>query len=263
MEIKCLIFDIDGTLVPKGQAEMEKSTKEALLLARKKGFKILVATGRSYYFVQKDVLDFKFDYYVTINGSCLLDQNGTILKTHEMKEEVIKKCIESAKIHHVGIAFKYKDHIRTATYHDYFVKNYLIMDDIDRIIKDYSKNFYDHLDELPLGCFAVGEAEEIAKVAAENPSLHFKKAAGIGYDVYDSSLGKTATIEDALSRMNLDWNHAMTFGDAGNDSAMLKKARIGVAMGQGNEEAKKAADYITTASNDDGIINALQHFELI
>ena len=44
---------------------------------------------------------------------------------------------------------------------------------------------------------------------------------------------------------------------------MLKKAKIGVAMGQGNDEAKAAADYITTPVTEDGIMNALKHFNLI
>ncbi len=262
-EIKCLIFDIDGTLVARGKAGMEESTKVALAAAKSKGLKTIIATGRSYYFIQQEILDFKFDYYVTINGSCLLDESGNILTAHEMKISSMKQCIDSAKKYHVGIAFKYRDHIRTAAYHDYFIDNYRNSDGLDRRVIDYTANFDHHFDELPLGCFVVGEQEDIKKVASENPDLQFKRAVGIGYDVYDHTLGKTATIEEALKRMNLGWDQAMAFGDAGNDSVMLKKAKIGVAMGQGNDEAKQAADYITTAVTEDGIMNALKHFDLI
>lgn len=261
--IKCLVFDIDGTLVARGKSEMEKSTKEAITIAQKNGLKTIIATGRSYYYIHKDVLDIKFDYYATINGSCLTDKNGTILIAHTMNKETILKCIESAKKYHVAIAFKYADHIRTAAYHDYFIKNFVISDGIDRKVMDYTTDFQSKLDRLPLGCFVIGEAENIEKVANENKTLHFKRAVGIGYDVYDSSLGKTATIEAALNRMNLTWDNVMAFGDAGNDATMLKKAKIGVAMGQGNSEAKEAADYITTAVTEDGIMNALKHFNLI
>ena len=262
-EIKCLIFDIDDTLIIRGKSEMEASTKEALSAAKENGLKMMIATGRSYYYIQKELVDFKFDYYVTINGSCLLDQNGKILIAHELTEKTVRQIVESARKHQVGIAFKYKDHMRTAAYHDYFIKNYLIVDPLDRIVKDYTADFYDHMDELPLGCFVIGEAENIEKVAAENQELHFKRAAGIGYDVYESTKGKTATIEDALQMMNLSWDQVMAFGDGGNDAVMLKKAKIGVAMGQGSEEAKNAADYITTGITDDGIMNALKQFELI
>jgi hydroxymethylpyrimidine pyrophosphatase-like HAD family hydrolase len=38
---------------------------------------------------------------------------------------------------------------------------------------------------------------------------------------------------------------------------------IGVAMGNATEELKEASDYVTTGINEDGIWNALKHFELI
>ena len=34
-------------------------------------------------------------------------------------------------------------------------------------------------------------------------------------------------------------------------------------MGNGSEEAKKIADYVTDDCDDDGILNALKHFEII
>jgi hydroxymethylpyrimidine pyrophosphatase-like HAD family hydrolase len=34
-------------------------------------------------------------------------------------------------------------------------------------------------------------------------------------------------------------------------------------MGNGTENAKAAADYVTTAFDDDGIYNALKHYNLI
>jgi cof-like hydrolase len=44
---------------------------------------------------------------------------------------------------------------------------------------------------------------------------------------------------------------------------MLKHAGIGVAMGNAGENVKEIADYITTSVDDDGITNALKHFNVI
>jgi hydroxymethylpyrimidine pyrophosphatase-like HAD family hydrolase len=44
---------------------------------------------------------------------------------------------------------------------------------------------------------------------------------------------------------------------------MLQAVKIAVAMGNACDEAKQCADYITTDVDDDGIWNALKHFELI
>ena len=44
---------------------------------------------------------------------------------------------------------------------------------------------------------------------------------------------------------------------------MLEAAQYGVPMGNGTDRAKAAADYVTTAFDDDGIYNGLKHFGLI
>ena len=55
----------------------------------------------------------------------------------------------------------------------------------------------------------------------------------------------------------------MAFGDGGNDTTMIRKAGIGVAMGNAIEELKQEADYVTTSVDDEGIRKALHHFGLI
>ena len=56
---------------------------------------------------------------------------------------------------------------------------------------------------------------------------------------------------------------AIAFGDGGNDSSMILQAGIGVAMGNAIDALKQQADYVTTSVDDDGILNALRHFNVI
>jgi hydroxymethylpyrimidine pyrophosphatase-like HAD family hydrolase len=44
---------------------------------------------------------------------------------------------------------------------------------------------------------------------------------------------------------------------------MLRYVAIGVAMGNAAEKVKQAADYVTTSVDDDGVMNALKHFNII
>ena len=44
---------------------------------------------------------------------------------------------------------------------------------------------------------------------------------------------------------------------------MIKAAGHGIAMGNACNELKAIADYVTTDIDEDGIMNALKHFELI
>ena len=44
---------------------------------------------------------------------------------------------------------------------------------------------------------------------------------------------------------------------------MILQAGIGVAMGNAIDTLKQQADYVTTSVDDDGILNALRHFNVI
>ena len=44
---------------------------------------------------------------------------------------------------------------------------------------------------------------------------------------------------------------------------MLEYVDIGVAMGNANDEVKEVADYVTDTVDNDGILKALQHYEIV
>ena len=52
-------------------------------------------------------------------------------------------------------------------------------------------------------------------------------------------------------------------GDSINDLEMLQSVGHGIAMGNGTQVAKDAAEYVTTDIHEDGIYNALKHYGLI
>lgn len=52
----------------------------------------------------------------------------------------------------------------------------------------------------------------------------------------------------------------MAIGDERNDLAMFAFAGTSVAMGNGNDLAKQAADYVTSSNDEDGIAQAMEKF---
>ena len=55
----------------------------------------------------------------------------------------------------------------------------------------------------------------------------------------------------------------VALGDSGNDIPMLRAADVGVCMGNGTDAAKAAADYVTSAIDEDGLARAFAHLGLI
>ena len=82
-------------------------------------------------------------------------------------------------------------------------------------------------------------------------------------DITSIAADKGHGLQAMAEYLGLNLSETMAFGDGGNDLAIIKKAGIGVAMGNSKEGLKVAADYVTTSVDDDGIANALAHFKLI
>ena len=72
-----------------------------------------------------------------------------------------------------------------------------------------------------------------------------------------------AGIETYLELQGQTLADAMAFGDGENDLEMLKAVKIGVAMGNGEEQVKRIADYVSSDIDADGIFNACKHYKLI
>ena len=58
-------------------------------------------------------------------------------------------------------------------------------------------------------------------------------------------------------------SQSMAFGDGGNDIPMLQHVGVSVAMGNAEQKVKEVADYITTSVDDDGVLQALKHFNVL
>ena len=55
----------------------------------------------------------------------------------------------------------------------------------------------------------------------------------------------------------------MAFGDDLNDISMFHIVKYGVCMGNGKDEAKKEAFYVTDNIENDGLYKALKYFDVI
>jgi hydroxymethylpyrimidine pyrophosphatase-like HAD family hydrolase len=57
-------------------------------------------------------------------------------------------------------------------------------------------------------------------------------------------------------------DEVMACGDAGNDTMMIKAAGTGVVMGNGREELKAIADFVTKTNDEDGVAYAIEKLVL-
>ena len=224
--IKILFFDIDGTLLELGQKEMHQELVDALNLVKEKGIKIILATGRAPLVVPK-FHGIEFDGVLSFNGSYCFTKNELIYK-NPMDKKDIQTFVDNAK--------KLNKAVTLAGIN----KN----EEIYQMMVATTEN----QDELIL------ENTTTLKVAR-----WWHKAC----DIIPCNGGKDIGIQKILDYFNFTKDEAMAFGDGGNDISMLKYVGTGIAMGNAKDNVKAIADYITDSVQEDGIVSALKHFEII
>ena len=262
--IQLLVFDIDGTLVDTSKQTVEDSAVNAINEARDKGYHILIATGRSFFFIHDDVRNrVNTEYYVTVNGACLNDDKGGIIESYDFDQQSLELLVDYCLENDFALGVKYNDHIGVYGNYDQFVRSYVGYEHpgVKFLIDDNSRESFKN--EKPLGSFHFAKKETVAEARELMPNLNFIPGDNDSVEALKINVDKTKTIESVLSKLNLTWDNVIAFGDGNNDIEMLKLAKIGVAMGNSSDNVKQHADYVADTVLNDGIAKAFKELKIL
>lgn len=260
--IKAIFFDIDGTLVSISAHQIPDSTKKALQTLRKMGILLFVATGRPPCNIAflKDLFDFDFDGYVTMNGQhCYV--GDTVIRNVPLPAEAVRNVIPYMEQQNIACDFINLESFFLNLVNDRVRRQALMLKfpDPSKRVKDVDYALTHTIYQL--SPFITEEEEEAFLLHV--PGCKAARWHKDFTDIIPADGGKPAGMDCMLSHFNLTAKEAMAFGDGGNDLDMLIHASIGVAMGNAIERTKATADYITDDVDHDGVMNALKHFGLL
>lgn len=260
-----VVFDIDGTLLSAGKDKIEETSVNAIHKLKENGIKVLVATGRSMGFIKdhvKEVLD--CDYYVTINGHCVLDRNKEVIIKHAITADSVQRMLNLCQTHHIPMALKTAHKMVVLNDYEGFYKHYSQGFEVRHLLLDDTVNQdYFIKVEQPLSIFLITTKEKIKPFIQDFPEFQFIGVGPVSMDVFGSDINKTLGIKEVLDLNGLTWDNVMTFGDGDNDIDMTKIASIGIAMGNATENMKAISDFVTLNIEEGGIEYGLKHFNLI
>ena len=249
--VKAIFFDIDGTLVPMGDAKMPDSTMESLRRMREKGIKLFVATGRPINTTGHVQAMFDFDGYICANGQYCVNKTGVIHEQYIPKSSLLE-IIPYINEHQIPVVFASLE------------RSY---------INEYNKNqydaswptvdLYDVVDEKIVQIMAYISEDKDNDFLAHLPGCKTARWTPAFADIIPSDGGKEAGIDYVLNYYGISLEDAMCFGDGGNDITMLRHVPKSVAMGNANDKVKASASYVTSDVREDGIYNALKHFSVL
>lgn len=247
--IQAIFFDIDGTLIPFDKETMPKSTLMALWKAKEKGVKLFVATGRAPNNIDHVKKLFPFDGFLTANGQYCFNHDSIIHERYICQEDVknIIPYIEENKIPIIFITL------------DSCYRNKYNINDTRWPIADLSTL----IDQPLIQMIAIIDESEDETLLSHLPHCKSARWNPRSIDIIPSDGGKDTGIDEIIKYYHIPLENVMAFGDSGNDLSMLKHVGYGIAMGNASETIKKQVPYTTTDIEDNGILNALLHFEVL
>lgn len=261
MRVKAVFFDIDGTLVSFRTHRIPASTRDALFQLREKGIRTFVATGRSWMIID-NLEDCPFDGFITMNGSSCFTSEFEPIFQRSIPKDNIQRLIDS------GLANRYI--FEFASDHDMFITgiNDRVLE-ITRLINLSTPRIAPLEEALEsdyyemMGYFTAEEAMEEQVFENVLPDCLPMRWHPLFTDIIVRGNSKSVGIDHVLAHYGIDLSESMAFGDGGNDIPMLQHVGVSVAMGNAEQKVKEVADYITTSVDDDGVLQALKHFNVL
>ena len=270
-----IALDLDGTLL-NHKKELSEGNRKALEAAADQGYAIVPTTGRFYEAMPEAIKSLPFvEYAITINGAQVQDlTSGQVLYQAELPWEqavsimsyledypVIYDCYMENDAY---MTRRLQDKI-DETVHDPYYRWML------HTLRNPVEELKDHVKER--GLKGAGVQKVMFFTAHPEVKAELMKALPEAFENLAVSSSHVQNVEINQIRANkgeallalaeylgVPAEQTFAFGDGLNDLSMIEKAGVGIAMENGCQEVKAAADYITADCDEDGVAKAIERF---
>lgn len=273
MTIKLIALDLDGTTLNNDKVISERN-RRALQRAADMGVNIVVATGRPFDALPKDVFEIDaIRYVLTSNGASITDlhENRTFyenclspLATEKSVEllrnyNYIIECfvngiayIDGPYYHQVektGLSFRDVEYILTT-------RN--PVDDIYGFILEHKG----HIENINVNFEDASEKTAMREKLLELPETTITSSFPNNLEIGGATTSKAEALAQMGKLLGIETGEMMAVGDSPNDMAMLSVCGMPVAVGNALDEVKSIARYIAPTNHEDGVADAVEKFVL-
>ena len=261
--IKLIGIDLDDTLL-NNEGIISGENKAAIRKAQEAGVKVVIISGRSYASTRQFIKELELpNYTVSLNGAYIQDPaDDRLVASFPIAREMTQELIKDIMPFHVHINF-YKDDKVICQGQSEQADFYSQMNNIEM-------DYVDSLEELSkteqAGKLLMSDKHEKLKPIRDLLQEKYGDRLNIVFskpfflEVTDKNASKGAALMKVAEMYGIDPKEVMAIGDSENDLSMIKKAGLGVAMGNAKEKIKKAADFVTLSNDESGAAYAINKF---
>lgn len=269
MGYKLVAIDMDGTLL-NSKNQVSERTIEAINNAKKKGVHIVLSTGRilksaSYYSKSLGLRN----PIIASNGALMVDGDYNIFYKKPLEMNLVKDIADLALKEKIYCHF----YDETSFYSNIKIKEVLefynegneslsidikIYKDISEIVERDDLNIYKFL-------FIENNKEKLQSFRNKLQTLeniNISSSWSNNVEAMKEKVSKGEALRVLSKILNINPSEIIAIGDSENDLSMLSYAGLAVAMGNGDNNVKEKASYITDSNDRDGVAKVIEKFIL-
>lgn len=267
-----IALDLDGTLL-NSDKQLTAENAAALAKAAEAGIEIVPATGRFYRGMPQLIRELPYVHYViSINGAQVYDvaRQKTVCSS-EIPWERAVSALE--RLDELDVIYDcYQDGWGWITQEFYdkaeqYAANIHSLEMIKKL-RTPVPELKAYLTEQAHGVQKIQaffkdmelRAEMLRQLPDELSDLVVTTSIVNNIEINSREATKGIALKKLADYLEIPIEQTMAFGDDLNDITMLQEAGIGVAMGNADDEVKRAADYVTADCNSSGVARAIKHF---
>ena len=254
MKYKIIFIDIDWTILDHNLHDWDYETIDVLKRLQQQGLLVYLNTARPYdSIVNTGLFDFfKPDGIVCTNGGVVFVGEKLIF-ANIIPEEIVREIERICNRHHLVLELSTnKERYFTSKVNTYVKKYFSVFAET---IPDVRK--YHNKEVSAILLFAPEKYDEILIKEFPKEMLYLRyDSHGVDVGYYKNNKGEGAKV--VLDHLGIDKESAIGAGDDISDIAMFKEVGLSIAMGNGREETKEAADIVTPDISEHGLGLVLQ-----
>lgn len=246
--INAAFFDLDGTIYGFESHQISDQTKIAINRLKHNRIKVLVASTRPLATIGQieGIFDLPWDGFITANGQEIWDADRQRLLDLGLSREQLDPIFEISARHSIpvytggeGGVFYTMD---TPAVQRHKAK-YNIPVDLVKPYEHEKQTLITLISDTPID----------ASLYQHIQGIHLVRSHTYDLDVVKDNVTKARGIDEWMRMQGYPTGNYMAFGDSLSDLEMIEQAAVGVAMEDGEDALKQAADYICPSCQQDGV----------
>ncbi|MDO4941258.1 MAG: Cof-type HAD-IIB family hydrolase [Lachnospiraceae bacterium] len=267
MSYKIIAMDLDGTLT-NSEKIITPKTKDALMRIQKQGIKVVLASGRptrGMLHLEEELELKKYGgYLLSYNGGQIIEcTSGNLLHSQTIPTHVCLRIVALARIFYANLVTYRDDELLCFEKYDMYADIEAKINGL-RIVQPDNYEYEITTFDIPKFMMLEDEHHLVRIQNALHPVLdqycEFFTSAPYFLEITPKGIDKGRSLDVLLNHIGMNRSDLVAVGDGMNDMSMIRTAGLGVAMRNGRQEVKNAADYVTLSNDEDGIAHVIEKF---